>query len=154
PAYTFPLALGVFALAGHAVARLYEGLRGRDPAVASAWVGVACLLILPGVVSHYCDGSRCDYRGAARYIADHWRPGDRVAVSSDKNLGYYLPAHIRPRSVRMTPEALAQVAAEADEGRVWVVLATNRGGKPEALARYLAPRCTLQTVVRRPRLDY
>ena len=73
PNYVFPLALAVLVLAGWAVAGVAERLRPAGAVVVVAWVSVALALQLPSVVSHYLDGSRPDYRTAARYVADHWQ---------------------------------------------------------------------------------
>jgi hypothetical protein len=144
----------VFVLAGHGVAWVYERVRGWDPAMGWAFVAVACALQLPGVVSHYSDGSRSDFRSAARYIAERWRPGDRALVSSDKNLGYYLPGPMKPRPVSMAPESVRRVVEEGGSERFWIVVEANRAGKFEPCWRSLAPQCVLQTVIYRPRLDY
>ncbi len=154
PMYNFPLTAGVFVLAGYGVGRVYERLRERDAAVACGWVAVVCALGLPGVVSHFADGSRYDFRTAGHYIAARWRPGDRVLLGSANNLRHYLPPAIKATPVSVTADGLRRALRERPTERAWLVVHTNRAGKSEPLWRSLRHGCTLQTVIRQPRLDY
>ncbi len=67
-AYSFPPSLGLFVLAALSVAQIARYFAPTSALTATAWVGAACLLNLPALVSHYIDGSCPDYRAAGTYI--------------------------------------------------------------------------------------
>ena len=96
PGYVFPLSLGALVLAGRAVAEIYEGLSRQNTLAGPAWLGLACLLSLPSLVSHYADGSRYDFRTAAQYVGRHWEAGDRVAAFSAILPKHYSEPGIEP----------------------------------------------------------
>ncbi len=154
PMYTFPLTLGVFVMAGYGVGRVYERLRERDFALAWAWGLAMCALGLPGVISHFADGSRYDFRAASRHIASHWQPGDRVLVGAARNFRHYLPASIPATPLQATVKGLRDALQANPNKRAWLAVRTNRAGQPEALWRSLRRDCVLQTVIRQHRLDY
>jgi hypothetical protein len=154
PSYVFPMALGVFVLAGSAVGSIYECLQRRGQVIACAWMFAACALNLPGLVSHFRDGSRYDYRTAARYVAEHWRPGDRIAATSPGLLAYYAP--VCDQAVGISSwDPLPGVRELSDApGRLWIVLRVGRGGHPEPVRKWLRTHCRQELEVRKPRFDY
>jgi hypothetical protein len=154
PNYVFPLALAVLVLAGWAVAQVAERLRPAGAVAAVAWVGVAVALQLPSVVSHYLDGSRPDYRTAARYVADHWQSGDRLASISPGLVRHYAPLDGEFLNLPRWNALPALQEAAAGPGRLWVVLASGRSGKEEPVAAWLGTHCTQQLQVRKRRFDY
>jgi hypothetical protein len=153
PGYTFPLTLAVFVLAGSAAAAVVDLLRPLDWRLAPAWVGVVLLLPLPSVASYYLDGSRLDYRTSARYVAEHWRPGDRVAAVSAGLFDHY--ARLPERAIAVDPDKVSSLRKPAEApGRLWIVFPSGRGGKPEAVQEWLGRNCSQELVVRKTRLDY
>jgi 4-amino-4-deoxy-L-arabinose transferase-like glycosyltransferase len=154
PNYVFPLAVAVLVLAGWAVAQVAERLRPAGAVVVVAWVSVALALQLPSVVSHYLDGSRPDYRTAARYVAEHWRSGDRLASISPGLVQHYAPLDGEFINLPRWNALPALRQAAAGPGRLWVVLASGRSGKEEAIGAWLGTHCTQQLQVRKRRFDY
>ncbi|HEX5271086.1 MAG TPA: hypothetical protein VFW33_11385, partial [Gemmataceae bacterium] len=153
PAYTFLFAPWALVLAGHGTARVWERLRPLGAPVAVAWLLGACCLDLPRVASYYRDGSRYDYRTAALYIHDHFRPGDRVAAVSPGLMGHY--AAECQGGIRLPTDPLPALPALAEHpGRTWVAVASNRSGKDEALRHWLARNCSAELVARHTRFDY
>jgi hypothetical protein len=154
PDYVFPLALPVIVLAACAMAQVADALRPTSASMAVVWSFVAVSLQMPSIVSHYSDGSRMDYRTAARQIAEWWRPGDRLAADSPGLLFKYAKlegAVIRLRagdSLRILQEAAAS------PGRLWIVVSYGRSGLQKDIERWLGQNCTRRLIVRKPRLDY
>jgi hypothetical protein len=154
PGYIFPLTLGVLVLAGRAVALVYEALAAQSAPAGYAWLASACLLNFPSLVSHYSDGSRVDYRTGAQFVSAHWQPGDRVATTSPMLLKHYLAPGIEPEVIPCS-NALPKLRQLArGPGRLWIVVTSPRGGKPEDLARWLGTRCAQELHACGRRLDY
>jgi Dolichyl-phosphate-mannose-protein mannosyltransferase len=154
PSYAFAFATPVLVLAGLGAARVYERLQPAAPAAALGWIVLVFLLNTTSVLSHYADGSRHDFRSAAWYLADHFRPGDRVAAMSPAVLSYYTPVCREAMPVagwNPLPDVEAQAAKP---GRLWIVISSGRSGKPEPLAQWLAQHAQLQKQFRKKRLDY
>lgn len=154
PGYVFPLSLGAMVLAGQAVAQIYEGLRAQNRLAAGAWVGLAAMMSLPGVVSHYVDGSRFDFREPAQHVSAHWQPGDRLAGTSSLLLRHYLPEGIEPIPVKGTDPVPHLQRLAREPGRLWIIFPSGRGGKPEALRAWLGKNCKQQLVQCKKRFDY
>src|SRR5205085_360533 len=134
PAYIFPLALGPFALAGIAAGRIYEALCAREGRLAAgAALACVCAFDLPGLVSHYRDGSRHDFRTAAQYIAQHRQAGDQVATTAPELLGHYADACRTAVAVSETDPVPALERLSHTGRRLWIVLPSDRGGLPEAV---------------------
>jgi hypothetical protein len=62
-----------------------------------AWYGCVILILLPGLFSHYQDGSRHDYRQAAAVVLAHARDGQAILSDDAETISYYLPEHLRQR---------------------------------------------------------
>jgi hypothetical protein len=154
PGYVFPLTLAVLVLAGRAIALVYENLRTQNALAAAAWLGLAALLNLPGVVSHYRDGSRYDFRGSAEYVNAHWQPGDRVATASPTLLKHYLADGIEPVVFKGTNPLPRLREFARGPGRLWIVFPSSRAGKPEALRDWLGKHCAQHLVLCQKRFDY
>ena len=152
PAYAFPIALGALVLAGTAVGRVYELLAARNGTVAVAWLLFACLLNLPSVVSHYADGSRPDYRTAARFVADRIEPGDRITARSASLFTHYAPACTAEPLGVATIDSLRKQTARP--GRLWIVIQSARGGLPDDVRAWLGKYCSHEMQVCRNRFDY
>lgn len=153
-AYLFPLALAVLVVAGFAIGTIYTRLREKSMAAAVAWLGLACLVNLPTLVSHYVDGSRWDLRSAAQFIKKNWTPGDRVTGSSMGTFRYYASGCCEP----IIPQSLAAVPQLKEltktPGRLWIVVQYGRGGLPEDTQRWLFDNCAKKLQVRGKRFDY
>jgi len=154
PAYVFPLATSVLVLAGVLIGRVFVLLEQDSRLMAWTWMVAACACGLPSTLSYFSDGSRHDFRTAARYISEHRRPGDRVASVAPTLLAHYLPgdaAVIPLRGADPVPE-LRQLAKE---GRgLWVVLSSSRWGLPAATRRWLEQNCVREAEIRNRRYDY
>jgi hypothetical protein len=154
PGYIFPLTLGALVLAGRAVAQIYEALQRQNVVAARAWLGLAVLLNLPGLVSHYVDGSCFDFRTSAHYVSAHWQPGDRVATASPTLLKHYLADGIEPLPVKGTDPVPKLRQLARDPGRLWIVFPSARSGKPEALREWLGRNCSQRLMLCKNRFDY
>jgi hypothetical protein len=154
PGYVFPLTLGVFVLAGQAIAVVYEALRPQYALAACCWVGMTCLFNLPSVVSHYADGSRGDLRSAGEFVTQNWQPGDRVAAFSPTLLRHYVAPGIDPIGLKSSDSVTHLRKLGRSPERLWVVVHSSRGGKPENLADWLGKHCTLEMSRRSRRIDY
>jgi hypothetical protein len=155
--YRFLLAFTGMIAAASAVAAGYTLWAGQNRVLASAWMAGMCLINLPGLVSHYADGSRIDVRTAARYVQQHWRPGDRVAGPSMTicQLRYYAP-NCQPVIFLSARDPLPGLRELSQEGsrRTWIVIQSWRAGLAPDLERWLGTQCRHDLVVRRMRLDY
>jgi hypothetical protein len=55
------------------------------------WYACVVILLAPRFSSHYQDGTRRDFRGAAEVVSRLAGPEDPVFCDRPQNLGYYLP---------------------------------------------------------------
>ncbi len=154
PAYGFMLSLGVFVLAGRTIGKIFERLRCWSTVAACAWLAAACLFGLPETASYFADGSRFDFRTAAKTLSDQWRPGDRIRSESPKLLQHYLKGTDRPVGVREGDPLLGLDREARSGGRLWVVLPVSREGRPAALRQWLDANCRRVALIRRQRFDY
>jgi hypothetical protein len=92
--YNVLFQLPLWWLAARGVSALVQSFPKR-PARCLVCIGVA-ILVLPRFVSYYQDGSRRDYREAARFLAERVTDKDQIYCDLPGHLGYYLPG----RSVR------------------------------------------------------
>lgn len=83
------------------------------------WYGVVALLLLPKLASHYLDGSRHDFRAAARLVAREAEAGNAIYSNWPITLDYYLQSADLPTVGLWPPEK------PLPEGPCWVVLASN-----------------------------
>lgn len=155
PAYSSVFLVGPLVTAGYAAGEL---ARRAHPA---GWVraGVLAGLLavgLPGLVSHYADGSRFDTRTAAHFLADRRTAGEPAAAVSAGVYAHYRPeladlALLRPEALRADLERFAAAAG----GRPgWVVLQVGRGGLADDVIDWLAAHARRVRVIRAVRLDY
>jgi 4-amino-4-deoxy-L-arabinose transferase-like glycosyltransferase len=152
--YVFPMALGVFVLAGCAVGGIYDVLRPRGAVLGWGWVACACGFALPSLASHFSDGSRWDYRTAARHIAKSWREGDQVAAIRSGTLDVYLSVPVTTTWLPPGDPVPSLESLKACCDRVWIVVPSGRNGVDESLRRWLGQNCFEQFEVRRPRFDH
>jgi hypothetical protein len=135
--YVFPLVLGGIVVAAYAIAMIHELLLPRGPVAAWAWLGLICLANLPGLASHYVDGSRRDDRSAADYVRGHWLPGDRVTGYAMGLFRYYSRGCCEPQ----IPLSIGSVAEleqlGSSGGRLWIVLENTRWGLDPPTQRWL-----------------
>jgi hypothetical protein len=154
PGYVFPLTLPALVLAGQAIAAIYEALRPQYALAACAWVGVTGLFNLPSLVSHYADGSRGDLRSAGQFVSRNWQPGDRVAAFSPTLLRHYVAPGIEPAALSLSDPITHLRKLGHGPERLWIVVPSSRGGKPERLADWLGKHCSLEMSRRSQRIDY
>lgn len=154
PGYAVPLSLGTMVLAGRGIARIYEGLRLQSPRAAAAWIGLACLGNLPGLVSHYSDGDCYDYRAAANYLSREWDEGDQVLALSPYLLKHYCKPGIEPIAVSEQGMVNRLYVEAATANRVWIVVPTPRIARPEPLRAWLGENCSRKFHLEKQRFDY
>ena len=155
-AYTFPPTLGVLVLAGQGIAHLAQRLAETSRPAAVAWVACACLLNLPGLISHCIDGSCPDYRPVADYIRAHWQPGDRLMATSPDLLERYLAngtlsGPLEPHKLEEGLQMLAQ--GTRGSGRVWIAVNYGRLSRPAHLLDWLGKHCSRELEVAPTRYD-
>jgi hypothetical protein len=154
PAYVFPLTLGPLVLAGRAIGQVYKGLQKQNALAGPVWLGLACLMNFPSLISYYADGARFDFRTATHHVAEHWQEGDRLAGFSPSLLKHYAPSGIEPIALRAANPVADLQKLTREPGRLWIVVPSNRSGKPEQLARWLDQHCARDLNVRKARFDY
>ena len=59
------------------------------------WYACVALLFLPGLASHFIDGSRHDYRRAAAVLVERDGTGDTILSDDAEIIAYYLPDDLR-----------------------------------------------------------
>jgi 4-amino-4-deoxy-L-arabinose transferase-like glycosyltransferase len=153
-AYVFPLMLGAIVLAGYAAAQIYGHLRRQSLFLAGAWFAVVAALNFPSLLSHYSDGSRHDYRQAARFIENHWQHGDQVAAVAPGALRRYAEVCQDAISLKTWDPLPDLKELSLSPRRLWIVIPSDRPGKPEPLRRWLGLNCTQQLEIRPRRFDY
>lgn len=155
--YRFPLAFTAMIVAAGAVAAVYTAWAQQSRVLAWAWMGGMCLVNLPGLASHYADGSRIDVRTAARYVQGQWRPGDQ-AVGTDSTvplLRYYAPKCQPVVSLsNRDPASSLRELPQGGPGRTWLVIQSWRAGLEPDVESWLGANCRHELVVRRTRFDY
>lgn len=128
-------------------------------------LGVAALVIsdnLPVLASHYLDGSRADFRAAARYVDVHRGAGDVVFSDQQPVTQHYLPGMVvRPmtRNPKSLEEALIEARQATPGAALWTVaLVAPRGGfRTHSLPRvstWIYKHCRLSATFGVPRLDF
>ena len=158
PWYAFPLALGVLVCAGYAVSDIYGRLRSTRPATSVLWLCLVAALNVPGLASHFTDGSRGDHRAAVEYVNTRWTSNDRVATTSWRTFDYYAPGRSPvfpiPRGDKGA-ETLERLGSDqVRSGRLWVIVESGRGGPPVVVREWLSSHATHQFRASRRRFDY
>ena len=154
PSYVFPLALAPFVLAGRGAAHIYELLRPASTLTATAWIAAVLCFSLPNVASFYRDGSRYDFRTAARYIDKHLQPGDRIAAISSGTLKYYMSCSEPIIGLPDSNPLSSLKELSKSPGRLWIVLQCGRAGYASDLDHWLGLHCFHELKVRAVRFDY
>lgn len=127
--------------------------------------GVAAVVVastLPGFASHYLDGSRPDFRGAAEYVAERAGPADSVLTDHPMSFKHYEPslaAASLERSPAVLDTAYRSVRAGDPPGSLWIVpYVRTEGGFGVrglgAVEEWVRRRCVLEEVVGAHRLDH
>jgi mannosyltransferase len=116
----------------------------------------------PHIFSHFRDGSRLDFRGAAEHLRRHAVETDVLLSDQPRVLAYYLS----DQPVQQFERATASLAAAAErarqiseDGEIWIVAAIRRrGGFSDidlgAARDWVRDHCTLSESFFEPRLDY
>jgi hypothetical protein len=160
-AYLLPTAPVFFVGAGIFIDRLLHADLGLRPRwLAPAGIGLIVLAgNAPMLMSQYRDGSRADFRGAARWVAEHYRPGDLVVADQSRAFAHYFPQ----ASVTPMPDLADPLEAALDRvsggGTLWAVaLSSQRGGfrgqKLGSLDDWMYGHCQLRASLGVPRLDF
>lgn len=154
--YRFLLAFTALVTAGALAGNVYAHLRRSGRLPAAAWLAAVCLMNLPGTISHYADGDRIDVRAAARYVQDHWQPGDCLVGTemTAAMLRHYAP-QCTPLAMVPTEDPLPALLQKMPaRRRTWIVLQSWREGLPGDVRRWLGQNTSHETTVRRKRYDY
>lgn len=93
PRYFLFFLPGAWVLAAYAMDSVGERLGYRIAGV--AWFGCVMLLIAPNIASHYIDGTRHDYREAARVVIAADQTRDPILSDDAETISYYLPEELR-----------------------------------------------------------
>jgi hypothetical protein len=108
PRYFLFFMPAMWLLAAHAMEVIGRGL-GRG-SLGVVWYGCVILLLVPGLASHFQDGSRHDYRQAAAALLEHATDGQPILSDDAETISYYLPEDVRQRlrvrtKVKRLPES-------------------------------------------------
>jgi hypothetical protein len=163
-AYLLPTAPVFFIGAAAFLDRLaaQEGALRPKGIVTGAVTGMLVLANVPVLISHYLDGSRGDFRSAARYVQAHWAQGDVIYSDQYPVLQHYLPG-VQVFGMTRDPanleRALREARQERPEATLWTVaLVAPRGGfRTHSLPRlssWLFANCRLAAAYGVPRLDF
>jgi hypothetical protein len=114
----------------------YVARRLGRGATGAAWYGCVILLLLPGLLSHYLDGSRHDYRAAADVLQQAAAPGQPILSDDAETISYYLSAPLRKglevrTKVRHFPDSEFFLVARAN---VWTPLPRFPGRQADLLS--------------------
>jgi len=92
PRYFLFFLPAVWVLAAYAMEFLAR--RAPSTAVGVAWYGCVALFFVPGLLSHFQDGSRHDYRQAAATVLRYYHPQDPILSDDAETISYYLPKNL------------------------------------------------------------
>jgi hypothetical protein len=104
--------------------------------VGAVWYGCVVMLLLPGLLSHFQDGSRHDYRAAASVLLRHAQQGQAILSDDAETISFYLPASLRETlqvrtKVRQFPRSEFFLVAR---GNAWTPLPQFAERRTELLA--------------------
>jgi len=151
--YAFPFEFAVIVLVGNSLGFLYELIRPHSVTLALASILAACLVSLPSTASYFQDGSRHDFRAAARFVRERYQPGDRVLCAA--GLFHYYSAGDEPIvSLPAGDPARGMTRLANGPGRLWVVIVGGRNGLSEELRHWLGENASWQALFSKPRFDY
>jgi hypothetical protein len=155
PWYSFSLVLGPLVSAAYGIDAIYARLRPASPGAGVVWIIVALSLNLPGLASHFVDGSRGDLRSAVAYVRAHGQAGDRIFMPGAAAVRYYAPdlaPNLSASTSTRQVEAIEPLVAEG--GRLWVVIESGRGGLPDRTEQWLFANGSHQLHLSPRRFDY
>jgi hypothetical protein len=127
---------------------------------------VTAIVILAGaptLVSQYRDGRRNDFRGVARWLNQHYSPGDVVFSDQFRTLSHYLHGWEAQRLVAdpgILSRSLSVMHQSRSGGTLWIVkpvaLAGGHRANPRlgSLEQWLYDNCQLRTSIGVARLDF
>jgi hypothetical protein len=100
------------------------------------WYGAVAVLMAPGILSHYQDGSRHDYRQAGAVVRAQARGAEPILSDDAETISYYLPAELRQRLLVRTkvttfPASSFLVVARAN---AWMAQPRFAGRQVDVLA--------------------
>lgn len=158
---TVPFALFAAASFLDRVIAMAEGVHGRSV------VGTAAVLLVlapsvPSLVSHYLDGSRPDFRSAARFMDERASAQDLVLTDHTGAIEFYAP-ELDTRPLRHEPEHLQAVfdslRARSPSADLWVVPYVRSSGGFGLqgfadIASWVRPHCELSAEFGAVRIDH
>jgi hypothetical protein len=128
--FFFPVAWVLTAYAMEHIAQ-----RAGSPLNGLAWYACVVVLLAPGMLSHYVDGSRHNYRDAAQILVDRDQSGDPILSDDAETISYYLPEKLRHNlfvrtKVTRVPDSTFYLVARMN---AWAPLPVVRGREMELL---------------------
>lgn len=158
---TAPYALLAAAVFLDGVVRWTEG-RFRSLVVGAAVTAVVAATGLPSFVSHYVDGSRPDFRGAARHVEARAGPGDLVLADQRGAFNRYTPSlehRALGRDTARIDSIFRAVTRSSPAGELWVVpyIRSQGGFGLQGLGparRWVWSHCRLSARLNPVRIDY
>lgn len=155
PGYGTFFMLPAFVAVAVATVAIADTLGRLSRPAGALWPIMVAALALPSVASHFVDGTRPDFRAAAAYVRENWRPGDRWAGNPPEYLDHYggglAPALTLPLGAQFLP-TIQQLAT--GPGRVWFVIPSSRRGYGPELQAWLMQNLHLRQRVSPTRFDY
>ena len=141
------------------IAGLEWGLRPR-------WLVASLVTIMilaagaPTLISHYRDGRRFDFRGAAQWLQDKIAPGDVIISDQSEVTTHYLHGRKADRLVA-DPQLLTRTVEGLEDGRsLWIIAPYSARGSHRTnprlggLKSWIYDDCRLRHVLGVARLDF
>jgi len=151
-----------------AAAFFLDRLAAMGPRIAhQEMLMIACLVAVlvaggPGLISHYVDGNRADFRAAAQFVVRHATDDGTILSDQARVLAHYLDSRpVLPlrRDVSDLTQDIERARSETRTEDVWLVVAIKRrGGFYEqglgTASHWFRGHCELRSSFGRPRLDH
>ena len=162
PWYTILFSLPFLAVAALFLERVYRFFADSGIPYGRG-IGVFWLLACPlvqtqSLLSYYADGGRPDLRTAFHYVRDHWQEGDRLTGFWMGAAEWYIPEQkpripLRPFD---TATRLQQILDDkvGGDGRLWIVVQSERGGLDRELCRWLSRNALFEIRFMKKRFDH
>src|SRR5262249_47025656 len=130
----------LWVVAASAMERVAQRFDYGSPAV--AWYCCVAVLLAPNLLSHYQDGSRHDYRGAAAVIQRSAQQGQPILSYDAETIAYYLSDDLR-RNLLVRTKVTTFPAGEfflVARSNAWTPLPQIPGRRLELMSELYARR--------------
>ena len=95
PRYFIFFMPAMWVLAAHSIEFISRPM--HSGLIRAGWYVCVVILLVPGLLSHFKDGSRHDYRRAASIVQAHARQDQPILSDDAETISYYLPADFHRR---------------------------------------------------------